>query len=354
MRGLFNIQYVVFEGVVYVIEVNPRGSRTVPFLSKVTGVPMVDLAVQCALGARLGDLGYGTGLWPAQPLVAAKAPVFSMSKLTQVDTYLGPEMKSTGEVMGLGESAAEALGKALIAAGIGLPEPGAAILLSLAVRDTAEAMPLVAWLANLRYDLLATEGTAERIRQALGITVESITKKLNEGHPNVVDVIQSGRVSAVVNTVTGDRRPLRDGFYIRRAATERRIPCFTSLDTLRAALEGCAAASREPACAPSTSTARPTCPPKTFSPAVDFSRPAQGRFHFRVSSPPRDPCTRSRNRCRRQLGPDACAAPCSRLLARPSLSSAPTRPPRLTGRSKAVSSSSVTATCGSTRAVRLA
>ena len=121
-------------------------------------------------------------------------------------------MKSTGEVMGLGESAAEALGKALIAAGIGLPEPGAAILLSLAERDTAEAMPLVAWLANLRYDLLATEGTAERIRQALGITVESITKKLNEGHPNVVDVIQSGRVSAVVNTVTGDRAPLRDGF----------------------------------------------------------------------------------------------------------------------------------------------
>ena len=143
VRGLFNIQYVVFEGVVYVIEVNPRGSRTVPFLSKVTGVPMVDLAVQCALGARLGDLGYGTGLWPAQPLVAAKAPVFSMSKLTQVDTYLGPEMKSTGEVMGLGESAPEALGKALIAAGIGLPEPGAAILLSLAMRDTAEAMPLV-------------------------------------------------------------------------------------------------------------------------------------------------------------------------------------------------------------------
>jgi len=162
-----------------------------------------------------------------------------MSKLTQVDTYLGPEMKSTGEVMGLGESAPEALGKALIAAGIGLPEPGSAILLSLAIRDTAEAMPLVAWLANLRYDLLATEGTAERIRQALGITVESITKKLNQGHPNVVDVIQSGRVSAVVNTITGDRAPLRDGFFIRRAATERRIPCFTSLDTLRAALQGC-------------------------------------------------------------------------------------------------------------------
>ena len=105
----------------YVIEVNPRGSRTVPFLSKVTGVPMVDLAVQAGLGKRLAELGFGVGLWPAQPLVAAKAPVFSMSKLTQVDTYLGPEMKSTGEVMGLGDTAAEALGKALLAAGSGLP-----------------------------------------------------------------------------------------------------------------------------------------------------------------------------------------------------------------------------------------
>jgi carbamoyl-phosphate synthase large subunit len=237
VRGLFNIQYVVFEGVVYVIEVNPRGSRTVPFLSKITGVPMVDLAVQAALGKSLATLGFGKGLWPAQPLVAAKAPVFSMSKITQADTYLGPEMKSTGEVMGLGDTRGEALGKALLAAGSGLPPRGAAILLSIAQRDSAEAMPLIKRLADLGYDLLATEGTADRIRSTLGLSVESITKKLNEGHPNVVDVIQSGRVSAVVNTITGDRRPLRDGFYIRRAATERRMPCFTSLDTLSAALE---------------------------------------------------------------------------------------------------------------------
>jgi carbamoyl-phosphate synthase large subunit len=236
VRGLFNIQYVVFEGTVYVIEVNPRGSRTVPFLSKVTGVPMVDLAVRVGLGQPLRALGFGVGLWPAQPLVAAKAPVFSMSKLTQVDTYLGPEMKSTGEVMGLGETAAEALGKALLAAGGGLPARSSAVLLSLADRDKAEAMPLVARLAALGYDLMATEGTALRIRDELGLPVDCITKMLHEGHPNVVDAIVSGRVGAVVNTVTGDRRPLRDGFYIRRAATERRIPCFTSLDTLRAAL----------------------------------------------------------------------------------------------------------------------
>jgi carbamoyl-phosphate synthase large subunit len=238
VRGLFNIQYVVFEGSVYVIEVNPRGSRTVPFLSKVTGVPMVDLAVRVGLGQRLEELGWGVGLWPAQPLVAAKAPVFSMSKLTQVDTYLGPEMKSTGEVMGLGETAAEALGKALLAAGNGLPRPGAAVLLSLADRDKDEAMPLVARLAALDYDLMATEGTAWRIREELQVPVDCITKRLHEGHPNVIDALVSGRVGAVVNTVTGDRRPLRDGFYIRRVATERRIPCFTSLDTLRAALDG--------------------------------------------------------------------------------------------------------------------
>jgi carbamoyl-phosphate synthase large subunit len=244
VKGLFNVQYVVFEGAVYVIEVNPRGSRTVPFLSKVTGVPMVDLAVQCGLGQRLRDLGYGMGLWPKQRLVAAKVPVFSMNKLTQVDTYLGPEMKSTGEVMGLGETEAEALGKALLAAGAGLPRPGAAVLLSIAQRDKAEAMPLIRRLAELGYDLVATEGTAERIRSDLGLRVDEVTKKLHEGHPNVLDVIVSRRVGAVVNTVTGDRRPLLDGFLIRRTATERRIPCFTSLDTFRAALDGSAAQSQ--------------------------------------------------------------------------------------------------------------
>jgi carbamoyl-phosphate synthase large subunit len=241
VRGLFNIQYVVFEGVVYVIEVNPRGSRTVPFLSKVTGVPMVDLAVRVGLGARLAECGYGTGVWPQQPLVAAKAPVFSMSKLTQVDTYLGPEMKSTGEVMGLGSTVEEALGKALLAASLGLPRAPKAVLLSLAERDKAEALPLVRRLCDLGYDLVATEGTAVMLRERLGAAVDMVTKKLNEGHPNVLDAIKSGRVGAVVNTVTGDRRPLRDGFLIRRAAVERRIPCFTSLDTLRAALDAMSA-----------------------------------------------------------------------------------------------------------------
>jgi carbamoyl-phosphate synthase large subunit len=198
---------------------------------------MVDLAVAASLGQPLAS----RGLWPAQPLVAAKAPVFSMNKLTQVDTYLGPEMKSTGEVMGLGDTEAEALGKALLAAGSGLPGRGSAVLLSIAERDKDEAMPLIRRLCELGYDLVATEGTAARIRSDLGLHVDEVTKKLNEGHPNVIDVIVSRRVLAVVNTVTGDRRPLVDGFLIRRTATERRVPCFTSLDTLRAAIDGATA-----------------------------------------------------------------------------------------------------------------
>ncbi|GAC1314673.1 MAG: carbamoyl-phosphate synthase large subunit [Chloroflexota bacterium] len=244
VKGLFNIQYVVYGDAVYVIEVNPRGSRTVPFLSKVTGVPMVDLAVGAGLGRPLSQTAFGSGLWPTQPLVAAKAPVFSMSKLTQVDTYLGPEMKSTGEVMGLGDDVPEALSKALLAASAGLPAIGSAVLLSIAERDKDEAMPLVRRLAERGYDLVATEGTAARIRRQLGLRVDAVTKKLREGHPNVVDVIVSGRVRAVVNTVTGERRPLVDGFVIRRTATERRVPCFTSLDTLRAALDGAVAGAR--------------------------------------------------------------------------------------------------------------
>jgi carbamoyl-phosphate synthase large subunit len=180
--------------------------------------------------------------------VAAKAPVFSMSKLTQVDTYLGPEMKSTGEVMGLGETAAEGLYKALLAAGSALPGAGSAVLLSLADRDKDEAMPLIARLASLGYELMATEGTAVRIREELGVGVESITKMLHEGHPNVIDAIVGGRVGALVNTVTGERRPLRDGFLIRRTATERRIPCFTSLDTLRAALDGLSSSGSQGVC----------------------------------------------------------------------------------------------------------
>ena len=249
VRGLMNVQYVIMPSEdpltpgasdVYVIEVNPRGSRTVPFLSKVTGVPMVQVAVNIMLGTPLAAQGYETGLWPARDLVAVKAPVFSMSKLIGVDTYLGPEMKSTGEVMGIDADFPAALAKALMAADIAL-KPGGGVLLSIADRHKTQMLPVIRKLHEAGSRLYATEGTAGMIA-ALGIPVEQVTKRLTEGHPNVVDVINDGSVSCVINTPEGRYTgTLRDGFHIRRAATEKRIPCFTSPDTARAAVDALAA-----------------------------------------------------------------------------------------------------------------
>jgi carbamoyl-phosphate synthase large subunit len=198
-------------------------------------VPMVRLAVQIMLGKSLVDLGYKPGIWPRQNLVAVKAPVFSMSKLIGVDTHLGPEMKSTGEVMGVDHTFEAALAKALIAADMALPRKGS-LLLSLADRTKPEAFDLVRDAAAAGYRLLATAGTASMIR-ALGLPVEHIPKRIEEGHPNVIDVIQDGVVDAVINTPEGRvTETLRDGFEIRRAAAEKRIPCLTSIDTARAAI----------------------------------------------------------------------------------------------------------------------
>ena len=240
VRGLMNVQFVIMrEGgrsAVYVLEVNPRSSRTVPFISKATGVPMVRLAVKAMLGKRLPELGYPYGLWPKQGLVAVKAPVFSMSKLAGVDTHLGPEMKSTGEVMGIDRDFRSALAKALQAADLAL-KPGGVVLLSLADRTKPEAIPIIRRLAQAGCRLYATEGTAALIR-ALGLEVAEVTKRLDQGHPNVIDVIDQGLVDVVINTPEGSQTAtLRDGFYIRRAAVEKRVPCFTSLDTARAAVE---------------------------------------------------------------------------------------------------------------------
>ena len=253
-RGLINIQYVIMgpsyfaetgafqqarlgevESTVYVLEANPRASRTVPFISKVTGVPMVRLATKVIRGRTLRELGYQGGLWAYNGVVGVKAPVFSMSKLAGVDTYLGPEMKSTGEVMGIDVDFRPAVAKALLASGLTLPKEGS-VLLSIADKDKAEALPLVRALAEANCRLYATEGTAAMI-SALGVEVTMITKRLGEGHPNVVDVINEGTVDAVVNIVSEATATLRDGFEVRRSAAECRIPCFTSLDTARAAVE---------------------------------------------------------------------------------------------------------------------
>ena len=232
--GLINIQFVIFEGRVFILEVNPRASRTVPFLSKVTGVPMVKLAVGIMLGHSLQEQGYEGGLWPKQPLVAVKAPVFSMAKLSGVDTYLGPEMKSTGEVMGIDKTYGAAMRKALIAAKLDLPPTGT-ILFSIADRDKTEAFEIIRDLADLGYDLAATEGTADMLENA-NLKVKTVARKIGEGRPDTVDLIKSGQVIAVVNTITGRRQPLLDGFEIRRAAVENGVPCYTSLDTARAAV----------------------------------------------------------------------------------------------------------------------
>ena len=252
VKGLMNIQYVVVGGSAYrspatnqdsgnqntqvfVIEVNPRASRTIPFISKVTGVPMIRLAIKAMLGKSITEAGYEGGLWKRQKLVAVKAPVFSMSKLSGVDTYLGPEMKSTGEVMGIDNNFSSAVAKALIASGMMLPEKGS-ILLTIADRDKADAVPMIRQLAEAGYGLFATAGTAGMIR-GLGIDAFAIPKAQTGERPNTVDIIADGTVSAVVNTIEGDRESLEDGFEIRRAAVDQRIPCFTSMDTARAAVE---------------------------------------------------------------------------------------------------------------------
>ena len=196
---------------------------------------MVRVATKIMLGISLKEQGYSSGLWKRQQLVAIKAPVFSMSKLPGVDTYLGPEMKSTGEVMGIDYDFSRALVKAILAGGLALP-PHGSILLSIADRDKAASLPLFKRLYEAGYRLYATEGTSDII-QAAGLEVTMISKKISEGHPNVLDIIYGGKIDAVVNTTTGGRIPLRDGFEIRRAAAEQRIPCFTSIDPARVAVE---------------------------------------------------------------------------------------------------------------------
>jgi carbamoyl-phosphate synthase large subunit len=241
VRGLMNVQFVIMPGEheapssVYVLEVNPRASRTIPFISKVTGIPMVRLATRIMLGTSLKEQGYKTGLYRRRGLVGIKAPVFSMSKLTGVDTYLGPEMKSTGEVMGIDHNFEAAMAKALIASGLILPTSGS-LLFSIADKNKKEALPIIQGYYALGYQLYATGGTAELI-ESNGMKVTTIEKKLSQGSPNIIDIINSGTIVGIVNTITGGRVAMQDGFHIRRTAVERRVPCFTSLDTARAALK---------------------------------------------------------------------------------------------------------------------
>jgi len=232
--GLINIQFVVWNEKVYVIEVNPRSSRTVPFLSKVTGVPMANLATKAILGKKLKDLGYSEGLWPEDNYVSVKVPVFSFAKLRRVDPTLTPEMKSTGEVMGRDTLFAKALYKGLLGAGMKIPQSGA-IIATIADKDKAEAVELLTGFDRLGYKLIATGGTAAAL-EAAGLKVRKVNK-LSEGEPNILDLIRSGEAQLVINTLTKGKTPARDGFRIRREAVENGVVCLTSLDTVRALLD---------------------------------------------------------------------------------------------------------------------
>lgn len=229
VKGLINIQYVLYDDEIYIIEVNPRASRTIPYISKVTGVPMIKLATNVMLGKKLIELGYGVGLYNAKKIKAIKVPVFSMEKLPDVEIALGPEMKSTGEVLGVGEDLHEALYKGLIAANIDIPEAGK-ILVSISDNSKEEFLPIALELNKLGFQFYTTRGTGKFLEEN-GIEA-TVVKKIGEEGSKLLEIIDKGEVDLVVNIPTKGRDSRTDGFKIRRRAVERKIYCITSLDTL--------------------------------------------------------------------------------------------------------------------------
>ena len=238
-RGLINIQFVIHDGEPFIIEANPRASRTVPIISKVTGVNLVAAATRVALGERLADMPYGTGLIPEMPYVTVKIPVFSFAKMRGVETVLGPEMKSTGEVLGIDDTFGGALRKGFIAAGMRVPDPSdkgrrGRILVSIADQEKEEGVAILRRYAALGFTLVATDGTHQALGEN-GIVAERINK-IGEGSPHVLDAIASRAVDLVINDAAGPRE-LSDGYRIRRAAVEASVACLTSLDTARALVQ---------------------------------------------------------------------------------------------------------------------
>ena len=230
VKGLVNIQFIVVKDKVYVIEVNPRASRTVPFMSKVTGINMVECATRIALGETVESLGLPKGLVPDKNYVAIKAPVFSFSKLGLIEIKLGPEMKSTGEVMGIGSTYEEAMYKAIVASNI-IVEPGSNVLITVSDRDKEETVNLAKTLIKLGYHIICTAGTGKYFQKA-GIDVE-IIKKIHEKGENCEKYLKSGKVDMVINTISYGSRIEQEGYDLRRIAVELAIPCLTSLDTAK-------------------------------------------------------------------------------------------------------------------------
>ncbi|MFP5386762.1 MAG: carbamoyl-phosphate synthase large subunit [Bacteriovoracia bacterium] len=234
IKGLINLQFVIYKDEVFVLEVNPRSSRTVPFLSKVTGVPMAKIATRAILGESILKQGYFHGTLPPKDFVAVKAPVFSFAKLSEVDIALGPEMKSTGEVMGKDKVFEKALQKAFIAAGVVIPESGT-ILATINDKDKEEALELFKRFYQVGFDFVATEGTA-RVLKAANIQVRTVAR-IGESENDIIKEIKSGRVALIVNTISKGKNVESDGFKMRRIAVERGLLCLTSLDTTEALLK---------------------------------------------------------------------------------------------------------------------
>ena len=232
-KGLVNIQYLIYDNELYIIEVNPRSSRTIPYISKVTGVPMVELAVRAMLGEPLSEMGYGTGLYRIPPYFAVKVPVFSFEKLIDVDTHLGPEMKSTGEVLGLARTLDEALYKGLIAAGYKMKKTGGGVLITVRKTDQFEIVDTARKFYDLGFKLYATEGTAKVIND-FGMEVQVVNKIHENPEDNILTLLDTGDIDYVISTSAKGRIPTYDSVKLRRKTVERDIPCLTSIDTANA------------------------------------------------------------------------------------------------------------------------
>ncbi|MBS4785259.1 MAG: carbamoyl-phosphate synthase large subunit [Clostridiales bacterium] len=229
--GLVNIQYVVYNGEVYVIEVNPRSSRTVPYISKVANVPMVDLATKVMLGEKLADLGYGTGLYPQGDYVAVKVPVFSFEKLHDVDIQLGPEMKSTGEVLGIAKTFEEALYKGLVAAGYKMKKKGG-VLITVKDGDKQEIIEIADRFEQLGFDIYATAGTAKTLNN--NMIAANVVRRIQEPSPNILDLFEANKIDYLISTNAKGRKPMEHSVQMRRKAVERSIACLTAVDTAMA------------------------------------------------------------------------------------------------------------------------
>ncbi len=229
--GIVNIQFIVRDEEIYVIEVNPRASRTVPFLSKITGIPMVELALRVSLGEKLKDMPYGCGIYKTSPYTAVKVPVFSFEKLVDLDTQLGPEMKSTGEVMGIGRNLSEALYKGLVAAGYKMYKSDG-ILITVRNSDKNDITDVAKKFDALGFALYATAGTAEVLRKS-GLNVTTV-RKIHESEDNCSTLLDTGKIKYILSTSTKGRIPARDSVKLRRKAVSLGIPCLTSVDTAMA------------------------------------------------------------------------------------------------------------------------